>query len=103
MLHDKYTIKQLQAACLPTEKEREIQRISDLTLGEYIRLVENPDNWKKLAINIDREIFIEKLNKIRNIRNDVMHFDPDGMSDEDLSKLREFVRLLQSLAKYGAI
>lgn len=103
MLHDKYTIKQLQAACLPTEKERKIQRISDLTLGEYIRLVENPDNWKKLAINIDREIFIEKLNKIRNIRNDVMHFDPDGMSDEDLSKLREFVRLLQSLAKYGAI
>ncbi len=103
MLHDKYSMRELRVACIPTEREREIRRISDLTLGEYIRLIENPDNWKKLSINIDRGIFIEKLERIKNIRNDVMHFDPDGMSDDDLTQLREFVRFLQNLAKYGAI
>jgi len=103
MLLDKYTIDELQAACIPSEKERRIQRVSDLTLGEYVRLIENPDNWDKLSINIDRQVLVEKLEEIRQIRNDVMHFDPDGIAEQDLNKLREFVRLMQNLARFGAI
>lgn len=33
----------------------------------------------------------------------VMHFDADNLAEQDVNKLREFVRLLQSLARYGAI
>lgn len=103
MIQDKYTRDELKAACDPSEKEREIQSVSDLTLGEYLRLIENPDNWKKLDVSIDRELFIRKLDEIRRIRNDVMHFDPDGIADEDIARLRDFVRLMQSLARAGAI
>lgn len=103
MLLDKYTIDELQAACMPSEKERRIQRISDLTLGEYVRLIENPDDWAKLAINVDRQVFVEKLDEIRQIRNDVMHFDPDGIAEQDVNRLREFVRLMQNLARFGVI
>lgn len=59
--------------------------------------------WERLSLNIDRGIFIEKLEDIRQIRNDVMHFDADNVAEQDVTKLREFVRLLQNLARYGAI
>jgi len=103
MLLNKYTLKDLQAACNPSDKDRAIHKVSDLTLGEYIRLIENPDQWEKLSLNIDREVFIGKLEEIRQIRNDVMHFDADNIAEQDVKKLREFVRLLQNLARYGAI
>lgn len=103
MIQDKYTMYELRAACDSSDTERTIESPSDLTLGEYLRLVENPDNWGKLALSIDRELFIKELDEIRRIRNDVMHFDPDGIPDQDIDKLRDFVRLMQSLARVGAI
>jgi hypothetical protein len=103
MIQDKYTQDELKAACNPSEKEREIQSISDLTLGEYLRLIENPDKWNKLNVLIDRELFIKKLDEIRRIRNDVMHFDPDGIAPDDVERLRDFVRLMQNLARAGVI
>jgi len=103
MIQDKYTMDELRAACDSSDTERNIESPSDLTLGEYLRLLENPDNWEKLALSIDRELSIKKLDEIRRIRNDVMHFDPDGIPDQDIDKLRDFVRLMQSLARVGAI
>jgi predicted transcriptional regulator len=103
MIQDKYTIVEISAACNSSDTERHIESVSDLTLGEHLRLIENADNWEKLAIPLDREVFIKKLDRIRRIRNEVMHFDPDGIPDKDLERLRDFVRLLQSLARVGAI
>jgi hypothetical protein len=38
---------------------------------------------------------------VRIIRNDVMHFDTDGIPLEDLEKLREFARFLRLLQRVG--
>lgn len=103
MLLDKFTIGEIRAACESSEQERRIERISDLTLGGYIRLIENPTNWEKISFPVDREVVINKLDDIRQIRNDVMHFDPDGISEQELEKLRDLVRLMQTLARVGAI
>jgi predicted transcriptional regulator len=103
MIKDKYTIDDLKEACDLSDATRDIKSPADLTLGEYLRLVENPDRWMKLGVTIDRETFVNKLEEIRRIRNDVMHFDPDGIAEEDIGKLRDFVHLMQSLANVGAI
>ncbi|MDY6866169.1 MAG: CBS domain-containing protein [Halobacteriota archaeon] len=103
MLQDKYTKQELVEACDPSEPEREIESVSDLTFGMYLKLIEKPDRWKKLGLSIDRKEFVKELNEIRRIRNDVMHFDPDGISESDLEKLRLFVGLMQHLAKIGVI
>lgn len=103
MVMDKYTVDELRRACDPTDSERNIETVSDLTLGEYLRLIENPDNWDKLAMAIDRGVFVRKLDEIRKIRNDIMHFDPDGIGDEEVSRLREFVKIMQTLARMGVI
>ncbi len=52
-------------------------------------------------MKIDRKTFITELNEVRRIRNDVVHFDPDGVGDEDLAFLRRFVTFLQRLQQLG--
>lgn len=103
LIQGKFTIDELAAARDPAENTREIKSVSDLSFGEYIRLLENPARWSNLKVVIDRGVFIGRLDKVRLIRNDVMHFDPDGIPDSDLRVLRDFVRFLQSLSELGVI
>ncbi|WP_291276147.1 CBS domain-containing protein [Flavobacterium sp.] len=80
------------------DTERVIDTVADLTFGEYLRLFQNPVYWDKLAIKIDRKIFCEHLEKIKDVRNNIMHFDPDGLDEQSIDTLRTFVRLLQTLS-----
>jgi hypothetical protein len=66
---------------------------------ERIRLLEKPERWDALNISIDRGTFVKHLNEVRDIRNDVMHFDPDGTEPSEVEKLRQFVRLLGALGR----
>lgn len=46
-------------------------------------------------MHVDRKMFIEKLERVRQIRDNVMHLDPDGLPESELQELREFSRTLQ--------
>ncbi len=61
----------------------------------------NDGRWKKVKVSIDRAVFCTQLNKVREIRNDVMHFDPDGILPADLERLRDFAHFLQRLQTIG--
>lgn len=74
--------------------DQKISGVSDLNFGEYVRLLENGDRWAKIDLAIDRKTFCAKLDAVRKIRNDVMHFDPDGITDAELNVLRDFSRFL---------
>ena len=50
---------------------------------------------------IDRVTFIKELDQVRAIRNDVMHFDPDGILPDQLERLREFSSFLDRLHVVG--
>jgi len=67
------------------------------------RMLENKQRWDKLGLAIDRVQFITELEQVRTIRNDVMHFNPDGILPEDLEVLRRFAKFLQNLATIGVI
>ena len=95
--------EELAEAKNPNDTDREIQQVSDLTFGEYIRLIENEKRWSKLNLSIDRRYVVEELKRIRDIRNDVMHYDPDGIEEEQIQALRSFARLLQQLAELKVI
>ena len=43
---------------------RGVHSVADLTFGEHIRLLENPDNWKKISLNVDRVVFTKGLETI---------------------------------------
>jgi predicted transcriptional regulator len=102
ILHSKFTKEELSAVKTPEDKERAIEAISDLTFGEYIRLLEAEAGWQKIKLEVDRVEFTKRLHEIREIRNDVMHFDPDGLDDDDMKVLREFASFLKRLRDAGA-
>lgn len=103
LLHGKFTAKELDDGKAPGEDGRTIEGVADLTFGEYIRLIENEKRWKKLGLEIDRVEFVSRLHKIREVRNDVMHFDPDGLEPSDMVLLREFAQFLKRLRDVGAM
>jgi CBS domain len=93
----RFTTEQLRSCCDPNDRDRVINGMFDLTFGDYIHLLEKTGLWSQLKLSIDRAIFIANLDKVREIRNDVMHFDPDGITESDLEALRKFVSFLQRL------
>ena len=97
----KFTPAELAAVGDPADTGRRIERVTDLAFGEYVRLLENPERWTRLGIRIYRAAFCKHLDSVRIIRNDVMHFDTDGISPTDIEALREFARFLQRLKSMG--
>ena len=71
--------------------------ISDLGFGGYIRLVQRPQVWKRLALNIDQASLTKQLEEVRQIRNDVMHFDPDPLTTKQLDLLKNTAKFMQQL------
>lgn len=91
----------LKAVKDPSDPERTINGVEDLTFGEYVRLLESPEQWAQLKLYVDRREFVAMLERVRIIRNDVMHFDPDGIPDSDLKTLREVAQFFQRLQSIG--
>ena len=100
LIHGKFTVEEMQLTS-ESEGERDISGSADLTFGGYCRLLQNPDYWERLNLAVDRGQFVEHLESVRKIRNDVMHFDPDGLSPEDERMLRGVARFLETLIRKG--
>ncbi|MEK6405343.1 MAG: CBS domain-containing protein [Acidobacteriota bacterium] len=93
----KFSQELLVSAKDPADVDRPVTDPKDLSLGEHIRLLENPDRWEALGLKIDRTTFVSHLNEVKKIRNAVMHFDPDPTPLKELEELRQFVRLLEAV------
>ncbi len=103
LIDNKFGQQDLAAVKDPDDTDRTIDSSNDLTFGEYVRLLENEERWNILELRIDRKLFIQELDKIRQIRNEVMHFDPDGIVESDLETLRKFAHFMRKLVGIGVI
>ena len=75
---------------------------SHLTFGEYIRIFEQPENWERLGFVACRKVFCDELDKVRRLRNEVMHFHPDVIEGGDFEQLHRFSRLLDKLQQFAS-
>ena len=82
---------------IDVKDNRTIERPDDLTFGEYRRIMENPECWDAIGLGVDRQVFIDRLEEIRIIRNSVMHFDPDGLTLQQIQELETFINFLRAL------
>lgn len=73
---------------------RTITSFDQLSIGDCQRVLENEDIWEELGWPLDRRTFISRLEEIRLIRNQVMHFHPDPIPEDAVDKLRRFNSLL---------
>ena len=103
LIHGKFTVEEMRSTS-ESEGGRAISGSADLTFGGYCRLLENPQHWGRLKLGVDQGQFVEHLETVRKIRNDVMHFDPDVFSPEDermVRVLRAVARFLETLIRKG--
>ena len=99
----KFTREEMEEASSGSEGGHPIEGSADLTFGGYCQLLGNPDRWKKLRLSIDRGVFVKYLDAVREIRNDVMHFNPDGLDQEHKEKLRNGAMFFRNLSRMGAL
>ena len=100
LIHGKFTVEEMRSTS-ESEGGRDISGSADLSFGGYCRLLRKPQHWESLNLRVDRGQFVEHLETVRKIRNDVMHFDPDGLSPEDVTMLGNVARFLETLIRKG--
>lgn len=98
LIHGKFTRDELLKLG-KTSNDRNIDDIAGLTFGEYCHLLGDRERWDRLNLHVDRGVVVRQLHDVREIRNNVMHFSPDGLEPKDIRKLREMARFFQDLSQ----
>lgn len=75
----------------------EVRSVRDMTMGDYVQVLRNKEAWKKIAWPVSRAIFVDRLDEIRKFRNQMMHFNPDGVPAEDIALLQAAIELLKTV------
>jgi CBS domain-containing protein len=89
-----FTWEDAESLCDP-DGSRAIQSFDDLEMGDYQRVLENPQQWAKLGWPLDRVAFVKRLDELRVVRNNVMHFNPEPVPADTVEKLRYILKLLR--------
>jgi CBS domain-containing protein len=89
-----FTVEEVTSLC-DLDGSRAIESFDDLEMGDYQRVLENPDRWAKLGWPLDRGTFIKRLDELRVVRNNVMHFNPEPVPAEAVEQLRYILKLLR--------
>ena len=93
-----FAIEELVDALDP-EDDRSVDGAHSLTLGEIQYLLSEPSSFARLAWTADRAVFVEQLNEVREIRNEVMHFSPDPIEAHKLATLERFLAWITVLER----
>lgn len=97
LLQDKITVEDLALLASAEINNPAPKSISDLSFGGYVRLLQRSQVWEKLRLNIDQTSLLSQLEQVRAIRNDVMHFDPDPMTFEQIEMLKNTAKFMQQI------
>ena len=93
-LVSKFTLAEMKEA---SDDPDRIEGSWDLNFGAYCRLLANRDRWDKLGLRVDRATFMRNLDQVREMRNEVMHFAPDGLDPDEVDKLERVAMFLRML------
>ncbi len=91
-----FTVKELASVKDPSDTKA-VSTVDDLSLGELTRLLDPAKHWERLEWRLDRKEFLAALQRVRRIRNEVMHFSPDPLRTDDLQALRAFLDCLRTI------
>ncbi|MBZ6132071.1 MULTISPECIES: CBS domain-containing protein [Streptomyces] len=84
-------------AGVPRNRAAQVHSAANLTFGAYKWLLKEPENWAALGWGINQEHFLAALEECRVFRNDLMHFSPDPVTDDQLTPAQGLLELLRSV------
>ncbi|WP_330478530.1 hypothetical protein OG301_24525 [Streptomyces platensis] len=83
------------ALCDP-DGRRKLTSFDQLSYGDYQQVLSNQKQWDRLGWPLDRKPFTDRLNELREVRNELMHFnDKDKAGDAAVPMLRNMIELLR--------
>lgn len=74
----------------------ELESHDDMTMGDYQRVLENAECWDALGWRLDRQTFVNRIAELRKLRNDITHFNPDGVSEDTVDKLKHMLDVIRT-------
>ena len=98
LMRDKILLEDLRKLC--QREDKEITSIDDLTFGDYIIVFGCEEQWEKLSIAAERKTFVQNLDAIREIRNEIMHFRPEVINAAKKSQIESMVKYLRQLTSF---
>lgn len=87
-----FTLEELRQAT----RQPKPRSVADMTFGQYIHLLKDEARWQRMHWVVDRVMFVDYLDEVRNIRNRVMHFGVE-LDEEDKRQLVSFLHFMRSL------
>jgi restriction system protein len=90
-----YTLTELKDA-VQKYRRGSITQAADFTLRDYCYLLRPEANWAKLAWNVDQDYFIDRLDKVVEIRNDLMHFTTDDVDPAQYDAVEGLLEILRT-------
>ncbi|MGW5601152.1 hypothetical protein ACWEWL_18940 [Streptomyces rochei] len=86
-------------ALCDSDGRRKLASFNQLSFGDYQRVLSNQEQWDKLGWPLDRKSFTDCLNELREVRNELMHFnDKDKAGEAAIPMLRNMIDLLREHA-----
>ena len=67
-------------------------------MGDYRNALANPSLWDRLDWPLERKAFIARLEELNDVRNNVMHFNPDPVPALAAEQIRALTRLIRQYA-----
>ena len=95
---DNFSLDQVTAMC-DADGTRHLQSYDDLTMGDYQSVLQNQQCWNSLKWPLDRSTFIARLAVLREVRNDLVHFNPDPLPENTVQGVKHMIQLLK---RYGS-
>jgi hypothetical protein len=90
-----FTEDEILEACNRT-RPTPLKLVQKLDMGDYHQLLSATGMWEKMGWKLDRPTFTRTLDDIRELRNDVMHFNPDPIDPARSATLRGLVDILRN-------
>lgn len=81
ILDRNFTIDQIRESITAGHRDR-IQTTHDLTFGHYVELIERPALWGEIALPFHRQTIVKHLSQVNQVRNRVMHFRPEPLTNQ---------------------
>lgn len=76
-------------------KGTHVASAANLTMGSYKHLYKSIETFALLDWPLDHGTFFELLSEVHRIRNSLMHFSTDPLSEAELTKASAFVQMLR--------
>ncbi|MFF5244421.1 CBS domain-containing protein [Streptosporangium sp. NPDC000095] len=81
---------------VPSHQKSKVHQATDLTFGNYFHLLKDQERWERLGWNVDQQILLDYLERVRQARNDLMHFSADPPSPKQYAAINGLLSLLRA-------